>query len=387
MFYMLPPVGNRISLYQDEPQKCSIESLFEPYKIRLFHSGTAALAMAVKIAVARRSNAAPEVLLPAYGCPDLISAVLHARAKPVLVDLHKNTPWLDHEQLLQKITARSVAIISVNFLGVEERMEHLRKIADNADMLLIEDSAQYLLNPVSDSLIRGDLIIQSFGRGKPVSLLGGGAVLYRDKSFDVSLVGMAPAATSSTAGRLSAQCKIRLYNTLLSPHVYGLAARLPFLHIGATRFKPLLNIAPASFHVESHLAANIGLYRRSYHGAQEWIGAMLARVNAAAIVDLTRLAQNRQRARLLRYPLLVTDSDLRERLYQRLRDSGLGVSKMYPHALPDIPGLDKMFKRRERYPNAELFARGILTLPTHQGVTRCHVEKMGDIFMQASEIG
>ena len=98
---------------------------------------------------------------------------------------------------------------------------------------------------------------------------------------------------------------------------------------------------------------------------------------------LSRASQVRQRARLLRYPLLVTDSDLRERLYQRLRDSGLGVSKMYPHALPDIPELDKMFKRRERYPNAELFARRILTLPTHQGVTRCHVEKMQDIFMQA----
>ena len=126
MFHMLPPVGNRISLQQDESSACSIASLFEPYNIRLFHSGTAALAVAIKIAIARRSHAAPEVLLPAYGCPDLISAVLYAGAKPVLVDLNKNTPWLDHEQLLQKITGRSVAIVGVNFLGVEERMQGLR---------------------------------------------------------------------------------------------------------------------------------------------------------------------------------------------------------------------------------------------------------------------
>ncbi len=387
MFYMLPPVGDRISLNQDDSQKCSIESLFEPYKIRLFHSGTAALAAAVKIASARRNHAAPEILLPAYGCPDLISAVLYAGAKPVLVDLHPNTPWLDHEQLLQKITSRSIAIIGVNFLGVEERMELLREIANNAEILLIEDSAQYLLNPVSDSPIRGDLIIQSFGRGKPVSLLGGGAILYRDKSFDAGLAQMMPAATSNTTGRLSAQLKTRLYNILLSPHVYGLAARLPFLHIGTTRFKPLLNIAPVSFHVESHLARNIGLYRSTPHGVQEWIGAMLARIDATAVVDLTCLRRAAQHTPLLRYPLLITNRDLRERLYRRLRESGLGVSKMYPYALPDIPGLDKMFKRRERYPNAELFAREILTLPTHQGVTRCHVKKMQDIFMQATDKG
>ena len=382
MFYMLPPVGNRISLYRDDSQEHSTESLFKPYKVRLFHSGTAALAAAVKMAVVRRRRATPKVLLPAYGCPDLVSAVLYAGAEPILVDLHKNTPWLDHEQLLQNITQDSVAIVGVNFLGVDERMESLRKIADNADVLLIEDSAQCLVNPASDSIARGDFIVQSFGRGKPVSLLSGGAVLYRDESYDAKLADIAPAVPSRPSGCLSAQFKIRLYNALLAPHLYGLAARMPFLHIGATKFKPLLNIAPASFQVESHLAANIELYRRSFHAAQEWISAMLTRINAAAIVDLARLARG-PHARLLRYPLLVTDNSLRERLYRRLRNSGLGVSRMYPHALPDITGLEKIFSRNQRYPNAELFARAILTLPTHQGVTQHHVDKMEAIFMQA----
>ena len=366
--------------------ECSIESLFDPYKIRLFHSGTAALAAAVKVAVARHGHPVPEVLLPAYGCPDLISAVLYARAKPVLVDLHKNTPWLDYEQLSQKITERSVAIISVNFLGLKEKMERLRAIADSSGILLIEDSAQSLLDPNSDPLIRGDFIIQSFGRGKPVSLLGGGAVLYRDKLLGAKLLDIITTAEPDVVGRLSAQFRIRLYNALLSPHVYGLAARLPFLHIGATRFKPLLNISPASFHVKSYLAPNIELYRSNYHGAQEWIGAMLARVNAAAIMDLAHLSQAKRHTRLLRYPLLITDSGLREHLYRRLRNSGLGVSKMYPNTLPHIPGLEKVFEKHERYPNAELFASRILTLPTHRGVGRHHVEKMEKIFMRGTDV-
>ena len=385
MFHELPPVGNRITLDQGNAIKCSIENLFDPYKIRLFHSGTAALAAAVKVAIAHRANVAPEVLLPAYGCPDIVSAVLYARAKPILVDLHKNTPWLDHDQLLQKITQRTVAVIGVNFLGVEERMARLREIADNAGILLIEDNAQCLLDHACNPLVRGDLIIQSFGRGKPVSLLGGGAVLYRDNLLGARLAKLAPPATANTAAdRLVTQLKIRLYNTLLSPHIYGLAARLPFLHIGATKFKPLLNIAAASFHVESHLAANIGLYRCNNHGAQEWIGSMLARISAASIVDLTRLAQTRQHTRLLRYPLLITDAGLRERLYRQLRSLGLGVSKMYPNTLPNISGLEEVFERYERYPSAESFACRILTLPTHQGVTQSHVEKMEKIFMRGA---
>ena len=88
--------------------------------------------------------------------------------------------------------------------------------------------------------------------------------------------------------------------------------------------------------------------------------------------------------RLLRYPLLITDSGLRERLYRRLRNSGLGVSKMYPNTLPHIPGLEKVFEENKRYPNAELFASGILTLPTHRGVNRHHVERMEKIFTQVT---
>ena len=386
MFHVLPPVGNRILPLRGGSKKCSAESLFEPYKICFFHSGTAALAAAIKIAIARHNHAAPEVLLPAYGCPDLVSAVLHAGAKPILVDLDKNTPWLNHDQLSRKITTRSVAIIGVNFLGIEERIGLLRAITDTAGILLIEDSAQYLLDPANDASARGDLIILSFGRGKPVSLLGGGAVLYRDASFGTDLAGILPARPGNTS-LLFAQCKIKLYNALLSPKVYGLATHLPFLHIGATRFKPLLDIFPMSFPAISGLAINIRHYRQSQHSVSKWISTMLAQINAPKIIDLARLARASPHARLLRYPLLVTDGDLRAFLYRRLRDLGLGVSRMYPDTLPNIAGLEKIFEDHEDYPHAESFARSILTLPTHQGVTRHHVEKMGGIFLQAKMQG
>lgn len=379
MPYMLPPAGNRISLAGGAYTERDIEKLFAPYNLRLFHSGTAALAAAVMAAARRKPSSAPEVLLPAYACPDLISAIVYVGAKPVLVDLAANTPWFDQQQLAEKITERTAAIIGVNFLGIAERMPGLREIADRTGIILIEDSAQCLLEADADPTPRGDFIILSFGRGKPVSLLGGGAVLYRDKSLGSDLPDIARSPARDPFARLAAQLKVLLYNALLAPQVYGLLDKLPFLHIGETRFEPLADILPASAHVLSGLPVNIRLYRQGEGKAREWIRTMLDRLSLPEIVDMTRLAEGVRPPRLLRYPLLVTDSHLRERLYQKMRGAGLGVSKMYPSTLPGIPGLAGILDSRAHYPQAEALARGIITLPTHQGVNTRHVAEMQKI--------
>ena len=214
MWYRLPPVGNRISHGGGRGAVRDVENLFAPYRVHLYQCGTAALAATVMAAMARRPIVAAEVLLPAYGCPDLISAILYAGAKPVLVDLAANTPWLDQTQLIAKINEHTVAIIGVNFLGIEERMAGLSAIAQEAGITLIEDSAQRLLEPSTDSQVRGDFIVQSFGRGKPVSLLGGGAVLWRNHSLGAYLPGVAPANAPNPVGSASVWLKILLYNFL-----------------------------------------------------------------------------------------------------------------------------------------------------------------------------
>lgn len=358
-----------------------VESLFAPYRLHLYQCGTAALAAAVMAAMARRPTIAAEVLLPAYGCPDLISAILYAGAKPVLVDLAANTPWLDQTQLIEKINEHTVAIIGVNFLGIEERMAGLSAIAQEAGITLIEDSAQCLLEPSSDSQIRGDFIVQSFGRGKPVSLLGGGAVLWRNHSLGAYLPGVASAGAPNSVGSATAGLKILLYNVLLTPYLYGLMDRMPFLHLGETRFKPLDGILPAGAQVIAGLSANIERYRGRQSSVQQWIRAMLDRIHPAEIMDLTRLGERSGQSRLLRYPLLVTDGDLRERLYSALRNAGLGASRMYPVTLPEISGLAGILGRQEHCPRARAFAGGLLTLPTHQGVSRRHVAEMEKIIL------
>jgi len=81
--------------------------------------------------------------------------------------------------------------------------------------------------------------------------------------------------------------------------------------------------------------------------------------------------------RLLRYPILV-DAGVRDALFQKLKQAGLGASIMYPASLPEIGGLTQLFAGRE-YPQARAFASKLITLPTHSGVRAKDIEKMAAV--------
>ena len=125
MFRTLRPSGSRISTSRSS----NIAELFSPYHQLYTQSGTAALAAALSSVKKLRSDiSSPEVLLPAYCCPDLISALIFTGIKPVLIDFEKNTPWLDLVKLDQTISSSTIAILAVNFLGIQERIGKIREI-------------------------------------------------------------------------------------------------------------------------------------------------------------------------------------------------------------------------------------------------------------------
>ena len=145
-------------------------------------SGTEALSLAVRFAIADHSCVdSPEVLMPAYGCPDLVAAVIAQGATPVLVDLADHqTPFMSIHGVEAAITCNTVAIIAVGFLGLPERLEALADVARANTLLLIEDSAQcFPPKSIEAGCYLADLIVLSFGRGKPINLMGGGALLIR----------------------------------------------------------------------------------------------------------------------------------------------------------------------------------------------------------------
>jgi len=369
MFYQLPPVGNPVRLSGSEQLDSFLQAVFAPYQPRYYASGTAALAAAIGAAVQFKGVTHPEVVLPAYGCPDLVSATVFAGARPVLCDLESDRPWMNLDQLSARISSQTVAIVATHLFGISERMNQLRPIAEQAGAVLIEDSAQVFPDRTETSLWDGDLVVLSFGRGKPVSLLGGGAVLFRGADLGDRLLERDARERARQHQRLSFQLKVMLYNLLISPRVYWIPQALPFLHLGETRFHPLSSIDAIDAARLAKLPTNVCAYQIDDMKAQKGLASMLAELDLSTrgIIDLTAVCGIPTNRRLLRYPLLVNAKE-RHRLYAELRRRGLGSSGMYPATLPGISGLKELLAGQGPFPAAETFAAGILTLPTHNRV-------------------
>jgi dTDP-4-amino-4,6-dideoxygalactose transaminase len=377
MFYQLPPVGNPVRISGGMSAESLLQEVFSPYTPQYFDSGTSALSAAIIAAIKLKGVEVPEVLLPAYGCPDLVSAAIFAGARPVLVDFEPDRPWMSLEQLSSRISASTVAIVAVNLFGISERLHALKDIARRASALLIEDSAQAFPADRGKSLWVGDLVVISFGRGKPVSLLGGGAVLFRGAELGRLLPEREPRSSSVVRQRLGFWLKAALYNLMLSPYSYWLPQGLPFLHLGETRFYPLTALGSMDPIRIGVLAENVSVYQQRGMRVQSTLSGLMAEWDDAGleIVDLPAVCHVPPSQRLLRYPLLL-DASARDRVYSYLRRKGLGPSRMYPVSLPAIPGLGSYFESEKSYPEAVRFAARILTLPLHEKVTNADICKI-----------
>jgi dTDP-4-amino-4,6-dideoxygalactose transaminase len=366
MFYQLPPVGNRVCLDSQPEDAAALQAVTGSSVVRYYQSGTAALAASITAAIRRKGVMNPEVLLPAYGCPDLVSAAIHAGARPVLVDLEADRPWMNLDQLAAGITPQTVAVIAASLCGIPERLAELRQLTGPASVALIEDSAQLVPGGGVRTDWQGDLVVLSFGRGKPVNLLGGGAVLCGD----ARLADLLPERDTPAAGLfqcLSYRVKASLYNQLINPRRYWLLTLFPFLHIGETRYHELAGIKPLDSCRRGYLPANIARYRSRDLAIQAKVSKMLDGLAPGSIVSLPVACGVDKQQPLLRYPLLV-EAGLRDRLLDLLHRHGLGASPMYPAILPGIEGLEDLLSGQGPFPKAEQFASRFLTLPTHASV-------------------
>lgn len=83
-----------------------------------------------------------EVIVPCYSFFASVSCVLHVGATPVFVDIESTTYSMDVDQVKKAITSRTKAIMPVHLFCQMADMPRLKALADQYDILLIEDSAE-----------------------------------------------------------------------------------------------------------------------------------------------------------------------------------------------------------------------------------------------------
>ncbi|MFF3850856.1 DegT/DnrJ/EryC1/StrS family aminotransferase [Streptomyces sp. NPDC002328] len=141
------------------------------------HSGRTACALTATgraaLALALRRTGAEEAVLSTFNCPAVADAVLAAGLRPVLVDAD---PVRGPSFASVDLTGR--AVVLTNGLGLDEWSAHAERIEERGGTVVL-DLAQACVSP--DLLRRfrdaGCPLVLSFGEGKPLGGLGGGALL------------------------------------------------------------------------------------------------------------------------------------------------------------------------------------------------------------------
>ena len=324
-------------------------------------SGTTALAIAARLLVLSSGKREPRIVLPAYTCPDVVSAVLWAGARPVLADTLPGVPWLDEAALARHRDDSWVGVIAPHFMGLRHPMETLQRWCKTSGIGLIEDSAQ--LSPRSPAFQpAAELVVLSFGRGKPIPA-GGGVLLALDKYG--AAVGEITGALPFTGGTpLGWRARALMHDMAITRPGYRLASSLPWLHVGETRFKPLQ--APRRLERGlARLAESVisGWQDRSASVRTE-ISSLLARLDYTSLPAACGWKTDEP---LLRFPILAGSASQRERILSAGQRRGLGVSAMYGSILAELDAMPPM-EAAGHLDNARDFAARLLTLPVHTGV-------------------
>jgi len=219
-------------------------------------NGTSALHTCIVLAGVKAND---EVLVPALTFVGTLNPIAYQQAIPHLLDCEKSTLGIDPEKLdqhLQRIaeikngtcinrqTGRTIrALVVVHILGIPANMPALARIAEQWNLILIEDAAESL-GSFRDQRHTGDwaqLSALSFNGNKIISSGGGGAVLTKNSE-------------------LAAQAR-HISTTAKQPHSWD------FIHdkVGYNYRLPNLNAALACAQLQrlpEHLSNKRKLYRK-----------------------------------------------------------------------------------------------------------------------------
>ncbi|WP_407410227.1 DegT/DnrJ/EryC1/StrS family aminotransferase [Methanobrevibacter sp.] len=141
-----------------------------------FNSGTSALHAAL---LAHGIGKGDEVIVPSFTFIATVNSPLFVGAKPVFADIEEETFGLNPELVEEKITDNTKAIIPVHYGGCPCKIKELKDIAEDNDLVLIEDAAEAFGASVDGKNIGtfGDSNILSFCQNKIITTGEGGAVV------------------------------------------------------------------------------------------------------------------------------------------------------------------------------------------------------------------
>ena len=283
-----------------------------------------------------------------------ITAILHAGAVPVLVDVDPPTGNLDPNQVEAAITPRTRAIVPVHLYGTMADVRALREIADAHGLALVEDAAhcvEGLRGGVRPGQL-GDAACFSFYATKSLTCGEGGAIAVRDPEVAtrirrLRLHGMSANAESRYQGgyqhwdMVELGWKANLSNiqaAILRPQISRLDDRRKRREVIARAYDAVVDATP-------------GLER------------------PVIPADV--------------HPAYWTEPARRDSILAHLGERGIGCAVNY-RAVHELAWMRAHLERRFPLPHAEAIGARTISLPIYERLTDPEVARVADVLVEAA---
>lgn len=338
--------------------------------VQLECSGTASLVVA--LATLHRLSGRRTVIVPAYTCPLVALAVAHCGLELRLCDLAPGSIDFDPVHLAALCDRETLAIVPTHLGGRVADVEVAIAIARNVGAFVIEDAAQAFgaLRHGRAVGLDGDIGLFSLAVGKGLTTYEGGLLVARDRAVRAELARTSREMIPVRLGwELKRSAQLLGYHALYRPSLLRLAYGAP-LRRALRRGDPVAAVGDDfSLQIPLH---TLGRWRQSV-GAHA-LARLPVFLTATAAQALARTAQLKKIGAIGvvedaadahgTWPFLIVrmrSEAVRDAALERLWSAGVGVSRLYIHALPDYAYLSGIVAACD-VPNARAFAATTLTI-------------------------
>ncbi|MFN3410584.1 MAG: DegT/DnrJ/EryC1/StrS family aminotransferase [Exilispira sp.] len=154
------------------------------------NSATAAMELVLRMLDIKEGD---EVITSCYTYAATANVIVHRGAKPVFVDVEKDSFQMDLNQLAAKISDKTRVIMPVDFGGVPERYDDIKEVLTNLkreDIVILADSAHSFGSKYRGNVIgsQADFHTFSFHAVKNLTTAEGGAIVFNKNKIKDDIV-------------------------------------------------------------------------------------------------------------------------------------------------------------------------------------------------------
>ena len=299
------------------------------------NSGTAALQAALFALEIKKGD---EILIPSFSFVATANAVISTGAKPVFVDILSGNYTINPDDIEQKITKNTRAIIPVHLYGNVADVKRLKEISKKYNLSIIEDSAQSLGSTYKEK--------------------------HTGTFFDMGCFSMYPAKvmTSGEGGFIVTNNK-KLREKLLMIRNHGINSTTnEQKRFGLNLRLPEINAAIATIQIKK-----LPKFLKTRKKNAELLSNLLQDLDI-------RLPQQRRHEQVNWY-LFTIATEKRNKLMKKLNEQGIGAVSYYSKPIHK----NSFYKQKINLPITEKAASQVLSLPIHPKVTRKNIEFIAKI--------